>query len=81
MNHFAWGGNLHNSCKVIFKTTPVNVAIPFWITKYPGRPLLKHLPPPVIGVEELYSRLPTGNLRVESAITKAAKFVSSSLFI
>lgn len=71
MNHLANGGALHNSCKVIFKTTPVNVGIPFIMRVYP-KPLKITLPPAVLHPEELFKRLPTGNTRVEAGLTRGA---------
>lgn len=81
MNHLAWGGHLAQSYNAIFRTTPTSIGIPFWVTKYPGPKLMKLTRPPALVAEEQYKRLVTGNLRVESAISNRAKFVSSSLYV
>lgn len=79
MNHFAWGGHLAQHCNVVFKTSPVSVGILHRATKYPSPTIVRFTHPPVTVFEEIYRRMPTGNLRVESGISGPAKIVNSDL--
>lgn len=78
MNQFAWGGPIQNSCKVVFRTTPVNIRIPFLIVRAPDPKIKKVTRPTVQGHAEMLKRLPKGNLRVESGLTKRAKIVDAT---
>lgn len=78
MNQFAWGGPIQNSCKVVFRTTPVNIRIPFLITRFPEPKIKKVTRPPVQGHAEMLRRLPKGNLRAESAFSKPAEIVDAT---
>lgn len=64
-----------NSCRVTFKTTPVNIGIPFKMISYP-KPYDVLQKPPVIVPDELSNRLVTGNLRAESSMTKEAENIN-----
>lgn len=75
MNHLCNGGNLMNSCRITFKTTPVNVGIPWKMIFYPKR-VDTLTRPPVLTHDEQFNRLVTGNMRPESSTTRATEIVN-----
>ncbi|CAF4952451.1 unnamed protein product [Pieris macdunnoughi] len=78
MNFLANGGSLAKSCKAVFKTTATITEMNIKPLAYPNPPtkILKF--PQVTLKDELYRRLPTGNVTVHSGYSKAIESMNTA---
>lgn len=78
MNFLANCGPLAKSCKAIFKTTATITEMNLKPLAYPAPPKKKFISPQVTLKDELYKRLPTGNVTVCSGYSKATESISNA---
>ncbi|CAK1542723.1 unnamed protein product [Leptosia nina] len=76
MNFLANGGRLAVSCKAVFKTTPTITEMSIKPLVYPSKPQKILQMPPTTLRDDLYKKLPTGNISVRTGYSTPSENIS-----